>query len=521
MNKKLGKLLTIGVILVMLATVFSVFMIPTENEIYYQDVFVSKPRHLDATQGYNNYVSLSWDPPAQEAPHVTRYKIYRSLDEDNKKFHVSVLASQLTYQDENLEPGRQYYYWVTAEYGEDQETDFSNRATGWIAGTSPPTVPKNLEAYPGAGSVELVWEEPDDDGGDSIDSYEIFRGTQSGGEYQIDTINPATSYTDYDVTNGITYYYRIRAVNIAGESDLSNEVIVTPIEELSTPGAPTNLQAYVGEELIELHWDEPEDVGGSAIRFYRVHRENTFDMQKRKYTTEDNETYYVDENIVSGIDYKYKVSAVNVAGEGLESNEIEAETLTTTTVFPPNPQNLDAKSGDEKVKLSWVEPTYNEGVIVSYHIYKGSNTDNLEYYTTVTGKTEFTDTDVENDNTYYYRTKAISGNKLISNQSNLDSATPLKKEEDDGGGFWLPLLIIAIILIGGIIFYMWWMNQEEAKGPQQPSQHEWQKSPQEEGTPPPPPGSGQENQQQPPPPETQEGEINNQPQKEPEDDWSL
>ena len=38
-----------------------------------------------------------------------------------------------------------------------------------------------------------------------------------------------TSYTDTNVTNGVTYYYQVSAGNGVGESNLSQEVSATPL----------------------------------------------------------------------------------------------------------------------------------------------------------------------------------------------------------------------------------------------------------------------------------------------------
>ncbi len=38
-----------------------------------------------------------------------------------------------------------------------------------------------------------------------------------------------TSFTDAGLTNGVTYYYKIRAVNAGGASGLSGEVSAKPV----------------------------------------------------------------------------------------------------------------------------------------------------------------------------------------------------------------------------------------------------------------------------------------------------
>ncbi len=63
-------------------------------------------------------------------------------------------------------------------------------------------------------SVDLSWDPP---GGDAV-AYDVFRGTANGGPYQIiATDDASTSYTDYTVISGTTYYYVVTAVNAQGE----------------------------------------------------------------------------------------------------------------------------------------------------------------------------------------------------------------------------------------------------------------------------------------------------------------
>ncbi len=57
-------------------------------------------------------------------------------------------------------------------------------------------------------------------------SYEVYRGTVSGGEGTTPLNESAisgTSYTDTNVTSGTTYFYTVKAVNSAGTSSASNE----------------------------------------------------------------------------------------------------------------------------------------------------------------------------------------------------------------------------------------------------------------------------------------------------------
>jgi len=91
-----------------------------------------------------------------------------------------------------------------------------------------PAAPTGLSATAGDGMVSLDWNdntEPD------LDGYNVYRSTTSGSGYsQINSLPLSSSdYTDNSVTNGITYYYVVTAVDTdLNESVYSNEVSATP-----------------------------------------------------------------------------------------------------------------------------------------------------------------------------------------------------------------------------------------------------------------------------------------------------
>jgi len=87
--------------------------------------------------------------------------------------------------------------------------------------------PRNLDAIAGDSKVSLDW---DDNTEADLDHYDVYRSTTSGGNYsRIDTNIITSDYVDNTVTNGITYYYVVKAVNNNGhKSDYSNEASASP-----------------------------------------------------------------------------------------------------------------------------------------------------------------------------------------------------------------------------------------------------------------------------------------------------
>jgi hypothetical protein len=88
---------------------------------------------------------------------------------------------------------------------------------------SPPSTPTGLTATAGNAQVNLSW-----NASSGATSYNLYRGTASGGETLLASGIGSTAYSDGAVSNGTTYFYQVSAVNSAGESGRSPEVSATP-----------------------------------------------------------------------------------------------------------------------------------------------------------------------------------------------------------------------------------------------------------------------------------------------------
>ncbi len=182
------------------------------------------------------------------------------------------------------------------------------------------SAPQNLTGTAGEGFVELVWTAPTSDGGTSITEYHIYRSTSSGSGYIQIGINTTTSYNDTTVSNGVTYYYVVRAVNVIGESVASNEVSATPTAPATVPTAPQSLQAIAGDDFVDLSWTIPSADGGSSITEYHIYRSTTSGSGYIGIGT-SGLTSFKDTTVSNGVTYYYVVRAVNAIGEGISSNE--------------------------------------------------------------------------------------------------------------------------------------------------------------------------------------------------------
>ena len=85
------------------------------------------------------------------------------------------------------------------------------------AAASAPPAPTLTSATSGNANVALQWSAPAWDGGSAVTGYKVYRGTSSGGETLLAQLGNVTSFTDSTAVNGTTYYYKVTAVNGAGE----------------------------------------------------------------------------------------------------------------------------------------------------------------------------------------------------------------------------------------------------------------------------------------------------------------
>lgn len=92
---------------------------------------------------------------------------------------------------------------------------------------SPPDAPVLISATAGNAAVDLVWTTPFD-GGSAITGYNVYRSLVSGSETLLTMLGVTNAYHDSGLTNDVTYYYKVSAVNAFGESPLSNELAAVP-----------------------------------------------------------------------------------------------------------------------------------------------------------------------------------------------------------------------------------------------------------------------------------------------------
>lgn len=276
------------------------------------------PSDLQVWEVTNTSLTLTWTTHSS----ASEFRVERSEGTDDN-FQEVAIVSGAPYYDTDLTSETRYYYRVRAM----NVSGFSDYSDTLMVETpeSPIQAPSNLAAVVTSSSlVSLTWT----DNANNETEFHVYRSVNNANNFVpiiILAFPDANSYTDINLDEVTTYYYKVKAVAGVMESDFSNIVSVTT--PFSIPAAPTELTAQLNEEetLTTLTWIDNAD------------NENDFVIE-RSYDDGDfaeigatSGTTYEDTQISEAIKRSYRVRARNAAGSSAYSN------VASVTITVPEP----------------------------------------------------------------------------------------------------------------------------------------------------------------------------------------
>ena len=201
------------------------------------------PSGLGATTG-NAQIALAWSAVTG----ATSYDIYRATASGGEGIvPLATGVTGTTYESDALANGTTYYYTVAAVDNAGvgpQSTEASALASSGVAIAA---APAGLVGTPLNHAASLSWT-----ASTGASTYEVFRGTSSGGESTSPVAGglTATTFTDTGLTNGATYYYYVEAANAGGLSAQSNQASVVPNPPSESPfgGTPWPIPGTIQAE---------------------------------------------------------------------------------------------------------------------------------------------------------------------------------------------------------------------------------------------------------------------------------
>ncbi|MCX6414618.1 MAG: fibronectin type III domain-containing protein, partial [Actinobacteria bacterium] len=328
----------------------------------YTSVVVSVPCTLPsalspaATPG-NRQVSLSWVTPADGGSAITDYVVQFKANADSSwsTFADGTSASAGVIVT-GLLNGTSYDFRVSST-----NVVGTSAVSSTVTSTPRTTagVPGSASATPGDGSVALSWSSPASTGGSAITDYLIEYKTSSALTWTTWTHIAATAVaaTIPGLTNGVSYEFRVAAVNDSGPGASTTIVSATP---RGVPTAPVSLAATGGDGYVDLAWSVPTSNGGFAISDYVIE----FKLSGAPAWTviadgTGTGTSYRHTAVTNGSAYSYRVTAVTTIGTGAGATvavtagipaaaagssapvaSLPAASLPVLSAFPATPDNL-------------------------------------------------------------------------------------------------------------------------------------------------------------------------------------
>ena len=257
----------------------------------------------------------------------------------------------VTWEDTTVSENTRYYYTVTA-FNSGGEAVPSNEVNG-LTPVALPNAPSGLTATTRSNTqISLAWV----DNSTNESAYKVERKSSVTAFTEIASIDAnRISYEDLTGLAGITYTYRVTALNSAGTA-LSNEATTTTGV---TPPTPTELLASVtSSSQVLLTWKD----GGSGELGFRVRRRilqtGTDTVAGIADPTSGTSGSFTDTGLKSGTTYYYSVTSYDNVGESLPTPLVFARTL---DLFPEAPTAVRATAvSASRVDVSWTDNSDNE-----------------------------------------------------------------------------------------------------------------------------------------------------------------
>jgi hypothetical protein len=286
---------------------------------------VPNPPTITSVVAKNTQLEVNFTPPILVGTAVIDSYEYNINSSSTSNTTYTNVGTTTNFTIQSLTNGTEYTIKLRAVSAAGNSTDASSKGTPRAA-TAPQEGPKITKIEPGNANLKVFFTAPTNTGGSPITSYKY--STNDGDTYAstptVDTtgttpfftiINDSTTSAN-SLKNGTEYKIKMKAVNAQGDGQES--ITATAATPRTTPGAPKITSISAGDRKLSISFEAPTSNGGSAIIGY-------------KYSTNDSEykstggtikSPIVITGLVNNKEYRIRLRAINVAGDGLESEAV-------------------------------------------------------------------------------------------------------------------------------------------------------------------------------------------------------
>ncbi len=293
------------------------------------------PSNLSAVpESLANRINLSW---LDNSGNETGFKLERREPGLSDWIKIADLAANsAAYSDTTVGCGRRYEYRIRAT-NDQGDSAYSNTAAAEVR-VCPPPAPASVSASaPSQVRINLSWQDqstPSDYPRRDETGFEIQRSPNgtSGWVTIFTTAAGATAYSDYpypQLVCNTRYYYQIRAVNAGGSSGWVSANARTAA--CAPPPVPAGVTAEPYTiRAVRIRWQDQDNETE-----YRIERSpNGSSGWVQVGTAPLDSSSYIDQGLVQGETYFYRVRAYNASGNSAYSSVVSSATYLLGIYLP-------------------------------------------------------------------------------------------------------------------------------------------------------------------------------------------
>ena len=258
-----------------------------------------------------------------------------------------------------------------------------------------PSVPANVTVSVGETDIVFSWGTPEIG---APDGYHVEYGVDGSDQPATEERSATqTSFTHSDNIEGVTYQYRVRAHNGAGEGPWSETLTAS---RTLAPPAPTGLMTEVSGSLIILSWTAPN---GGIVDSYEVEYGVLDSDETSAATVDAAETSFQHIGAQGDVTHQYRVRSVNSAGNSAWDGPVEA-----IWIMPPGaPTNVSADTNGDDILISWNRP--DSVFLDAYHVaQRQQNTEDWDTTVVAADQTSHRHAGPTPGTTYEYRARSVN-----------------------------------------------------------------------------------------------------------------
>ncbi len=330
-------------------------------------------------------VTLTWSAPTGDggSPIVGYEYTYSSGpsgSETDKRVWYPIpgsTGSTTSYTVTGLRNGQSHTFKLRAVNAAGQKGTSSDDANS-VTPTALPQAPGGLRADPADSKITLSWTQRNSSSGQTaatgwlnLDRYEYQQKTGDEDWTSWNIVPGSDKNTQQfeitGLTNGVTYRFRLRAVNANGASPGTE---AGPVVASGTPGRPRQVRAVPGDESVALSWSASSDGGSPIIGWdYRGAHEISSaggipvdTPWTRIPGSGAGTTSYVATGLDNTKNYRFQVRAVNINGAGTPSSSTASlDPGSVPGAIPTGAPDGETtwfrqEPGEDSITLKWAEP---------------------------------------------------------------------------------------------------------------------------------------------------------------------